>query len=59
VLVDICSERSLSFALFILVASANGSQRRPDDDIHLEIRGPEASRTARRLAAKQRDAEKK
>ncbi len=57
-LIDLCLEQSISFVLFILVASANNIQRRADDDLQLKINGPEASRIARRRAAKQRDAEK-
>ncbi len=44
--------------LFILVASANNIQRRADDDSQLKIHGPEASRIAKRRAARKRDAEK-
>jgi hypothetical protein len=58
VLLKLCSKQSISFVLFILVASANNIQRRADDDSQLKIHGPEASRIAKRRAAKKRDAEK-
>lgn len=41
---------------FILVASANNEQR-VDDDVELEIRGPESSVLARKRAAKQNNDE--
>jgi hypothetical protein len=39
-----------------IVASANTVQRRADDDTPLNIRGPEASRIAKKRAARRRDA---
>lgn len=40
-----------------IVASANTVQRRADDDSQVIVRGPEASRIARRRAARQQAAE--
>jgi len=59
VLIKLYSKQSISFVLFILVASANNIQRRADDDSALDIPRPEASRIARRRAAKKRNVEKK
>jgi hypothetical protein len=42
--------KNISFTLYILVASANGIQRRADDDSTVTIRGPEASLVGRRRA---------
>ncbi len=53
------AEQSISFVLFILVASANDVQRRADDDSELKIAGPEESRIMKKRAAKKRDAEKR
>lgn len=49
--------KSFSF-LTILVASANETLRRPDDDVQVIVQGPEASRIAKKRAAKKQEEQK-
>lgn len=40
--------KNILFVIFILVASANDIQRRNNDELKIEIRGPDASRVGKR-----------